>query len=224
MACDFSVAQDLARFGQAGPKHGSAPIGGATDFLPVVVGAERAMAASRAVRAVLGPQGPPDGDPHRRRAGAEGRSARSSPTPRSRPSGWSTSSPLRLRRAEDRRGARGGTRTDEARHRRPRRCSTPASRSCARRSCSPSPTAPPRRSRSCASPSSTPGTATRRTRVLAAGAEHDDRGPRRLRRVQRGRQGRPRGGLRAAAPAARRGRGLAGGLHDAIQPKAHRRG
>jgi 6-oxo-cyclohex-1-ene-carbonyl-CoA hydrolase len=45
MACDFSIAQDLARFGQAGPKHGSAPIGGATDFLPVMVGAERAMAA-----------------------------------------------------------------------------------------------------------------------------------------------------------------------------------
>ena len=45
MACDFSVAQDLARFGQAGPKHGSAPIGGATDFLPVVIGAERAMVA-----------------------------------------------------------------------------------------------------------------------------------------------------------------------------------
>ncbi|OPZ04538.1 MAG: 1,4-Dihydroxy-2-naphthoyl-CoA synthase [Alphaproteobacteria bacterium ADurb.BinA305] len=45
MAADFTVAQDLARFGQAGPKHGSAPIGGATDFLPVVVGAERAMAA-----------------------------------------------------------------------------------------------------------------------------------------------------------------------------------
>ena len=45
MACDFSIAQDLARFGQAGPKHGSAPIGGATDFLPVVIGAERAMGA-----------------------------------------------------------------------------------------------------------------------------------------------------------------------------------
>jgi 6-oxo-cyclohex-1-ene-carbonyl-CoA hydrolase len=43
MACDFSVAQDLARFGQAGPKHGSAPIGGATDFLPPIMGAERAM-------------------------------------------------------------------------------------------------------------------------------------------------------------------------------------
>jgi 6-oxocyclohex-1-ene-carbonyl-CoA hydrolase len=43
MACDFSVAQDLARFGQAGPKHGSAPIGGATDFLPVLLGGERAM-------------------------------------------------------------------------------------------------------------------------------------------------------------------------------------
>ena len=45
MACDFSVAQDLARFGQAGPKHGSAPIGGATDFLPLMIGAERAMVA-----------------------------------------------------------------------------------------------------------------------------------------------------------------------------------
>jgi 6-oxo-cyclohex-1-ene-carbonyl-CoA hydrolase len=45
MACDFSVAQDLAQFGQAGPKHGSAPIGGATDFLPVMIGAERAMVA-----------------------------------------------------------------------------------------------------------------------------------------------------------------------------------
>jgi 6-oxo-cyclohex-1-ene-carbonyl-CoA hydrolase len=45
MACDFSVAQDLARFGQAGPKHGSAPIGGATDFLPPIIGTERAMVA-----------------------------------------------------------------------------------------------------------------------------------------------------------------------------------
>jgi len=43
MACDFSVAQDLARFGQAGPKHGSAPDGGSTDFLPLFVGVERAM-------------------------------------------------------------------------------------------------------------------------------------------------------------------------------------
>ncbi len=43
MACDFSVAQDLARFGQAGPKHGSAPDGGSTDFLPLFVGAEAAM-------------------------------------------------------------------------------------------------------------------------------------------------------------------------------------
>jgi len=45
MACDFSIAQDLARFGQAGPKHGSAPIGGSTDFLPVLIGVERAMGA-----------------------------------------------------------------------------------------------------------------------------------------------------------------------------------
>lgn len=43
MACDFSVAQDLAMFGQAGPKHGSSPLGGSTDFLPVMLGAEQAM-------------------------------------------------------------------------------------------------------------------------------------------------------------------------------------
>jgi 6-oxo-cyclohex-1-ene-carbonyl-CoA hydrolase len=43
MACDFTVASDLAAFGQAGPKHGSAPVGGSTDFLPLYVGAERAM-------------------------------------------------------------------------------------------------------------------------------------------------------------------------------------
>ena len=43
MACDFSIAQDLARFGQAGSKHGSAPIGGATDFLPLMIGCEQAM-------------------------------------------------------------------------------------------------------------------------------------------------------------------------------------
>ena len=43
MACDFTIAQDLATFGQAGPKHGSAAIGGATDFLPVMIGCEQAM-------------------------------------------------------------------------------------------------------------------------------------------------------------------------------------
>ncbi len=43
MACDFTVAQDMARFGQAGPKHGSAPDGGSTDFLPLFVGMEQSM-------------------------------------------------------------------------------------------------------------------------------------------------------------------------------------
>ena len=43
MACDFSVAQDMAVFGQAGPRHGSAPDGGSTDFLPLFVGVEAAM-------------------------------------------------------------------------------------------------------------------------------------------------------------------------------------
>jgi 6-oxo-cyclohex-1-ene-carbonyl-CoA hydrolase len=43
MACDFSVASDLAVFSQAGPKHGSVPDGGSTDFLPVYIGIENAM-------------------------------------------------------------------------------------------------------------------------------------------------------------------------------------
>ncbi|MBI4645778.1 MAG: 6-oxocyclohex-1-ene-1-carbonyl-CoA hydratase [Bacteroidia bacterium] len=43
MACDYTIASDLARFGQAGPKHGSAAVGGATDFLHLYLGIERAM-------------------------------------------------------------------------------------------------------------------------------------------------------------------------------------
>jgi 6-oxo-cyclohex-1-ene-carbonyl-CoA hydrolase len=43
MACDFAVAADTARFGQAGPKHGSAPDGGSTDFLHLYVGFTRAI-------------------------------------------------------------------------------------------------------------------------------------------------------------------------------------
>ncbi len=43
MACDIAVSSDLAIFGQAGPKHGSAPDGGSTDFLPINIGLENAM-------------------------------------------------------------------------------------------------------------------------------------------------------------------------------------
>lgn len=43
MACDFSIAADTALFGQAGPKHGSAPDGGSTDFLHLYVGFGAAM-------------------------------------------------------------------------------------------------------------------------------------------------------------------------------------
>src|SRR5512139_1903389 len=42
MACDFSIAGDHARFGQAGPVHGSAPDGGATDFLHLYIGYAKA--------------------------------------------------------------------------------------------------------------------------------------------------------------------------------------
>jgi len=43
MACDLTIASDLAVFGQAGPKHGSAPDGGSTDFLPWMLSSEDAM-------------------------------------------------------------------------------------------------------------------------------------------------------------------------------------
>jgi 6-oxo-cyclohex-1-ene-carbonyl-CoA hydrolase len=42
-ACDISVSSDLAIFGQAGPRHGSAPVGGASDFLPWFLTIEDAM-------------------------------------------------------------------------------------------------------------------------------------------------------------------------------------
>jgi len=42
MACDFTVSGDHARFGQAGPIHGSAPDGGSTDMLDCYVGFARA--------------------------------------------------------------------------------------------------------------------------------------------------------------------------------------
>ena len=43
MACDIAVTSDTAIFGQAGPRHGSAPDGGSTDFLPWFLGIEDAM-------------------------------------------------------------------------------------------------------------------------------------------------------------------------------------
>jgi 6-oxocyclohex-1-ene-carbonyl-CoA hydrolase len=43
MACDLAIASDLAIFGQAGPKHGSAPVGGSVDFLPWMLPMELAM-------------------------------------------------------------------------------------------------------------------------------------------------------------------------------------
>jgi 6-oxo-cyclohex-1-ene-carbonyl-CoA hydrolase len=43
MACDLALASDLAIFGQAGPRHGSAPVGGASDFLPWYLSIEDAM-------------------------------------------------------------------------------------------------------------------------------------------------------------------------------------
>ena len=43
MATDLTLSSDLAVYGQAGPRHGSAPDGGSTDFLPWYLGIEDAM-------------------------------------------------------------------------------------------------------------------------------------------------------------------------------------
>lgn len=43
MACDLTVSADTAIFGQAGPRHGSAPDGGSTDFLPWYLSIEDAI-------------------------------------------------------------------------------------------------------------------------------------------------------------------------------------
>ena len=43
MACDMTFTVDTAMFGQAGPKHGSAPDGGSTDFLPWNLSIEDAL-------------------------------------------------------------------------------------------------------------------------------------------------------------------------------------
>jgi 6-oxo-cyclohex-1-ene-carbonyl-CoA hydrolase len=42
-ACDLAVSSDTAIFGQAGTRHGSAPVGGSTDFLPWALSSEDAM-------------------------------------------------------------------------------------------------------------------------------------------------------------------------------------
>jgi len=43
MACDLAISSDMAIYGQAGPRHGSAPDGGSTDFLPWYLSMEDAM-------------------------------------------------------------------------------------------------------------------------------------------------------------------------------------
>ena len=43
MACDIAISSDLAIYGQAGPRHGSAPVGGSADFLPWMLSIEDAM-------------------------------------------------------------------------------------------------------------------------------------------------------------------------------------
>jgi 6-oxo-cyclohex-1-ene-carbonyl-CoA hydrolase len=43
MACDITISCDTAIYGQAGPRHGSAPAGGSTDYIIWFLGAEKGM-------------------------------------------------------------------------------------------------------------------------------------------------------------------------------------
>lgn len=43
LAADLTVSSDLALYGQAGPRHGSSPVGGSTDFLPWFLSIEDAI-------------------------------------------------------------------------------------------------------------------------------------------------------------------------------------
>ena len=81
MACDFTVAGDHARFGQAGPKHGSAPDGGSTDFLDIYVGFSRAGREPGAVRALERAQGHANRLGQRAGAGAQDRRRQVHPEP-----------------------------------------------------------------------------------------------------------------------------------------------
>ena len=158
--------QDLARFGQAGPKHGSAPIGGATDFLPVIVGLERAMVACVLCEPVSAHEAYCMGMITRPRAGAQGRRPLCpEPAGRDDTHGRRTR-PACARQAAQGRCAEGGQGTAwPARHGRSVGARRKGRDAVQRSSSTRSPTAPPRRSRSCASRSSTPGTGTRKTRA-----------------------------------------------------------
>ncbi len=211
MACDFSVAQDLAKFGQAGPKHGSAPIGGATDFLPLMVGAERAMMAcvlcepfsahqayQMGILTDVVPALKVDG-----KFVANPMVETAAPVRRVRPPGLRHQQDRRRR--EGRQGAAGqghGGPVDAGRE--------------GRRAVRQDPAHLPRvhaqdAGRTAQAQARRVGPQQGKLARLA-GAEHDDRGPRRLHRLQRRHEGQPRGRLRAAAPAARRRRQLAGRL------------
>ena len=43
LAADLTVSSDMAMYGQAGPRHGSSPVGGSTDFLPWFLTIEDAL-------------------------------------------------------------------------------------------------------------------------------------------------------------------------------------
>lgn len=43
LAADLTVSSDMALYGQAGPRHGSSPVGGSTDFLPWFLSIEDAI-------------------------------------------------------------------------------------------------------------------------------------------------------------------------------------
>ena len=204
MACDFSIAQDLARFGQAGPKHGSAPIGGATDFLPPMIGNERAMVAGvlcepfSAHKAyhwgILADIVPCAQGRRQLRRQSAGRDATHCST---------TTAATCSATSSGRRGGRGG-KALIARGTVDLSLLDADGRGAVREAAAHLPRLHDQDARGAAQAQARRLEPQQGELARVARAQHDDRGTRRLHRVQRRRQERSRGRLRAAAPAARR--------------------
>ena len=223
MACDFSVAQDLARFGQAGPKHGSAPIGGATDFLPPMIGNERAMVAGVLCEPFSAHKAYYMGHARRHRAGAQGRrqvrrqSAGRDAAHRRRVR------PLRVRRAEVRRRGEGRQGAARARHRRPV-AARRQGRGALRQAAADLPRLHDQDDRGVAQAQARRVESQQGKLARVARAQHDDRGARRLHRIQRGPKDDREVDFVLLRQKLAAGESWVGPLHDSIQPKTKGKG
>ena len=221
MACDFSVAQDLAIFGQAGPRHGSAPDGGSTDFLPLFVGIEAAMESCTLCEHWSAHKAAPARPRSRRSCPALKVDGRFVPNPLVVTDRWLDERPHRLRRAQDGRRARRRQGAAGRAARSTCRCSTRRSTRLVFKLANTMPGCLTKTIESVRKHKLEHWDRNRETNRAWLAPQHDDRGARRLPRVPRGQQDLPRGRLPAAAPPPGRGRGWGEALIEEVLARAH---